>query len=53
MAIYALMKVLMDPNMRDHHQVTINGLTYILRCQRSETMPYTPMIIPPLMYLIK
>lgn len=32
MAIYQLMKVLMDPNMRDHHQVTLNGLHYILRC---------------------
>jgi serine/threonine-protein kinase mTOR len=52
MAIYQLMKVLVDPNMRDHHLVTLNGLLYILRCQR-ECMPYIQMIIPPLMDLIK
>ena len=46
------MRVLIDPNMRDHHLVTLNGLTYILRCQ-NDCMPYIPMIIPPLMDLIK
>jgi hypothetical protein len=30
MAIYQLMKVLVDPNMRDHHLVTLNGLNFIL-----------------------
>ena len=52
MAIYQLMKVLVDPNMKDHHLVTLNGLTYILRCQR-DCIPFIPMIIPPLMDLIK
>lgn len=38
--------------MRDHHLVTLNGLNYILRCQK-DCMPYMQMIIPPLMDLIK
>jgi len=52
MAIYSLMKVLIDYNMREHHLVTLNGLNYILRSQ-NDLMPYIPMIIPPLMDLIK
>lgn len=46
------MKVLIDYNMREHHLVTLNGLNYILRSQ-NDLMPYIPMIIPPLMDLIK
>lgn len=46
------MKVLVDFNMRDHHQVTLSGLIYLLRSQ-PDSMPFMPMLIPPLMDLIK
>lgn len=52
MAIYQLMKVLVDPNMRDHHQVTLCGLIYLLKSQ-PDSMPFMPMLIPPLMDLVK
>ena len=52
MAIYQLMKVLVDPIMRDHHSVTLSGLIYLLRSQ-PDSMPFMPMLIPPLMDLIK
>jgi len=52
MAIYQLLKVLVDPNLRDHHKVCLDGIKYLVRNQPN-CMPFMPMLIPPLMNLMK
>jgi len=41
-----------DPNLRDHHKVCLDGIKYIVRNQH-DCMPFMPMLIPPLMHLMK
>ena len=31
MAIHCMLKVLVDPNLRDHHRVCLDGIRYIVR----------------------
>jgi serine/threonine-protein kinase mTOR len=52
MAIQALLKVLVDPNLHDHHKVCLDGIKYIVRNQ-PDCMPFMPMLIPPLLHLMK
>jgi len=52
MSINQLLKVLVDPNLRDHHKVCLDGIRYLVRNQ-PDCMPFMPMLIPPLMHLMK
>lgn len=52
LSIYHLLKVLVDPNLRDHHKVCLDGVKYIVRNQ-PDSMPFMPMLIPPLLHLMK
>ena len=52
LSIHHLLKVLVDPNLRDHHKVCLDGIKYIVRNQ-TDCMPFMPMLIPPLMHLMK
>jgi hypothetical protein len=52
LAIHFLLKVLVDPNLKDHHKVCLDGIKYIVRNQ-PDCMPFMPMLIPPIMHLMK
>lgn len=52
MAIHHMMKVLVDPNLRDHHKVCLDSIRYIIKNQ-PDSMPFMPMLIPVLMAMLK
>ena len=52
MAIHHMLKVLVDPNLRDHHKVCLDSIRYIIKNQ-PDCMPFMPMLIPVLMAMLK
>lgn len=52
-AIQHLVKVLLDPTLRDHHHIVLQGMSYIVKHLGPDCVEFLPVIIPPLMILIK
>jgi len=52
MAIHHMLKVLVDSNLRDHHKVCLDSISYIIKNQ-PDSMPFMPMLIPVLMAMLK
>lgn len=52
-AIQHLVKVLLDPTLRDHHHIVLQGMSYIVKHLSADCVEFLPVIIPPLMILIK
>ena len=52
-AIKALMRVLLIPTLKDQHQIVLHASKFILKSLTTDTLPYMPIIIPPLLNLIK
>lgn len=52
MAIHHMLKVLVDPNLRDHHKVCLDSIRFIIKNQ-PDSMPFMPMLIPVLMAMLK
>ena len=52
-AIKALMKVLSVYSLREHYQIVLNSARYILRSLTTDCVPFLPLLIPPIINLIK
>jgi len=52
-AIRALMRVLLIPNLKDHHEIVLQASKFILKSLTTDCVPFLPIIIPPLLNLIK
>eukprot|EP01022_Parablepharisma_sp_SALTPOND_P010231 TRINITY_DN1420_c0_g2_i1.p1 TRINITY_DN1420_c0_g2~~TRINITY_DN1420_c0_g2_i1.p1 ORF type:complete len:2697 (-),score=257.94 TRINITY_DN1420_c0_g2_i1:82-8172(-) len=52
-AIKALMRVLLIPNLKDHHEIVLQASKFILKSLTTDCVPFLPIIIPPLLNLIK
>ena len=52
-AIQHLIKVLLDGTLRDHHHIVLQGIKYIVYNLGQDSIVFLPLIIPPLMTLIK
>jgi hypothetical protein len=52
-AIQHLVKVLLDPTLRDHHEIVLQGMSYIVKHLGPDCVEFLPVIIPPLVILIK
>jgi serine/threonine-protein kinase mTOR len=48
-----LVKVLLDQTLRDHHHIVLQGMSYIVKHLAQDCVEFLPVIIPPLMILIK
>ena len=48
-----MIKVLLDPTLRDHHHIVLQGIKYIVYNLGTDSIVFLPLIIPPLMTLIK
>ena len=53
LAIEQMVKVLLDQTLRDHHQIVLNGIKYIVQNLGTECVQYLHLVIPPLLKLIK
>jgi hypothetical protein len=53
MAINMMLKVLLNPNLRDHHLIVISNIKYIIGKLAKDILPFLPLMIPPLIALIK
>lgn len=52
-AIKQLIKVLVDPTLRDHHNIVLSGIKYIVFNLGQDSVEFLNIIIPPLLQLIK
>ena len=52
-AIQHLVKVLLDNTLRDHHHIVLQGMSYIVKHLGPDCVEFLPVIVPPLMILIK
>jgi Domain of unknown function (DUF3385) len=52
-AIQHLVKVLLDPTLRDHHHIVLQGMSYIVKHLGPDCVEFLPVIVPPLMILIR
>lgn len=52
-AIKALMRVLLIPNLKDHHEIVLQASKFILKSLTTDCVPFLPIIIPPILNLIK
>ena len=52
-AIRALMRVLLIPNLKDHHEIVLQASKFILKSLTTDCVPFLPIIIPPILNLIK
>lgn len=52
-AIQHLVKVLLDPTLRDHHHIVLQGMSYIVKHLGADCVEFLPVIVPPLMILIR
>ena len=51
-AIEHLIKVLIDPTLRDHHHIVLQGIKYIVFNLGPDSIMFLPLIIPPILILI-
>ena len=52
-AIKALVGVLLIPSLKDHHPTVLQSLKVILKSLTSDFIPYLPIIIPPVLNIMK
>jgi len=48
-----LVKVLLDPTLRDHHHIVLQSISYIVKNLGADCVEFLPVIVPPLMILIR
>jgi len=48
-AIEQLIKVLVDPTLRDHHQTVLLGINYLVLNLGQDSANFLPLIIPPIL----
>lgn len=53
MAINMMLKVLLNTNLRDHHLIVLSNIKYIIGKLAKDILPFLPLLIPPLIALIK
>lgn len=51
-AIEQLISVLLDPTLRDHHHIVLQGIKYIVHNLGQDSIVFLPLIIPPIMIMI-
>lgn len=44
---------MLDPTLRDHHHIVLQGLSYIVKNLGPDCVEFLPVIVPPLMILIR
>jgi hypothetical protein len=53
MAINMMLKVLLNPNLRDHHLIVLSNIKYIIGKLAKDIKPFLPLLLPPIIALIK